>query len=227
MDKVIVYTLMLVGIATDLSCSNGELRDRKAIISLVFNSQIGYDEHRGSSPPAPPVPPDFESLQKYKTKEDAKLHLNSKEWVEFFKEDELHESRVQKWEERVEKIDKKIIFLNKTKFTQSKDFAGDWLEEYGFNDAFLDIPTTWEVSDIANESNYEIIEYSEFGSSKLDSIHVGVMSFSEVVFNPDKTEAAICFDWACGGECGFGNLAILKKVKNKWEIIEIIGLWIS
>jgi hypothetical protein len=72
-----------------------------------------------------------------------------------------------------------------------------------------------------------LIEYEAFKDSKLDTVHVGIMKFSNIGFNESKNLALIYYDWLCGALCGDGNIAILEKKMNQWRMKEIINLWVS
>lgn len=184
------------------SCSNKAQTDREFIISLIFNSQIGNEEHFGQSPPIPALAPNFEELKKY-------------------------DKRVAEWKERMKKLNRKIIFLNKSEVNNYyKELTANYVEKYGFEKDFLNISTNWDKSNIKNQSEYEILNSSDFPNLKVDSIHVGILQISEIGFNKKKDKAVVYFDWLCGRNCGNGNLAVLNKQDSIWKIKEILNLWI-
>lgn len=210
------------------TCSSEELSEREQIISLVFNNQIGDVEHFGLAPPVPALPSDFDTLNLFETDEEAKKVLTSKKWQEYFKEQSNYEEKVLRWKERMQILDRKIIFLNKSTVNEHhKQHAEEFLNGYGIKKDFLKAKTDWDKSDILNKSKYELVNWSDFPDLKLDSVHVGVFQISEVGFNEEKDKAIVYYEWFCGVHCGNGNLAILKKESGKWKIEEILNLWIS
>lgn len=210
------------------ACSNEEQGEKEQIISLVFNSQIGDVEHFGSAPPVPALPPDFDTLNVFKTEEKAKKVLTSKEWQEYFKEHSNYDEKVSTWKERMKSLDRKIIFFDESTVSEHhKQNAEEFLASYGFENDFLAAKTEWDKSDILNKSKYELVNWSDFPDLKLDSIHVGVFQISDVGFNQEKDNAIVYYEWFCGRHCGSGNLAILKKTHGRWKIEEILNLWVS
>lgn len=227
MKKLVFIKLSFI-VLIIFSCSKREQDDKEQILSLIFNNQIGQEEHFGQAPPISPLPPNFEDLEKYSSIEIAKSELKNDEWKKYFEEEENYESIVTEWEKRMKSLSRKIIFFNKSRVNEHhKEYAEKYVNEHGFDMEFLDNPTCWDKTDIKNLTNYEIINYSDFPDLKLDSIHVGILQISEIGFNKEKDKAILYYDWLCGGHCGNGNLAILKKEESIWKIEEILNLWIS
>ncbi|MDG1435062.1 MAG: hypothetical protein P8Q41_13670 [Saprospiraceae bacterium] len=226
MKKIVLIKSIIILII--LSCSSKGQNEKEQILSLVFNNQIGNEELFGQAPPISPLAPNFEELERFESIEIAKKNLQSVEWKEFFKEDESYEARVAAWKKRMKSLKRRIIFFNKSKMNKlHEELAKQYVNKYGFENDFLDTPTNWDKSDIQNVSEYKIVNYTDFPDLKLDSINVGILQFSEIGFNKEKNKAILYYDWLCGGHCGNGNLAILKKEKNTWKIEEILNLWVS
>ena len=210
-----------------VSCSNQQT-DREQIISMVFNNTIGNEEHFGVAPPIPALPPDFDVLNSFKTESEAKQELTSKEWQDYFNEQAVYEGRVKKWERRMKRLSRKIILAGQWKISDA--FKEDIIENIGdskIDIEFLELETDWDKSDIQNSSKYEIINKSDLHTLKLDSIHVGILSISEIGYNNEMNEAIISYDWLCGSVCGAGVIVLLRKMKYSWEIKEVITLWVS
>lgn len=55
----------------------------------------------------------------------------------------------------------------------------------------------------------------------------GLISFSRILFNKEKTKAVFTLDRLCGSLCGGGFIIVAKKINGKWETIKHIGTWIS
>ncbi len=55
----------------------------------------------------------------------------------------------------------------------------------------------------------------------------GIISFSRVGFNQERTQALVSVSIGCGSLCGEGNLIFLEKENGKWNVERKIGLWVS
>lgn len=55
----------------------------------------------------------------------------------------------------------------------------------------------------------------------------GVMSFSHVKFNSEKTSGSLEVSYSCGGKCGLGYSVYIRKVNDKWVIVKVDKTWIS
>lgn len=62
---------------------------------------------------------------------------------------------------------------------------------------------------------------------KEESNQFGRVRFSNIVFNADKTQALLSYDWYCGPKCGLGELLVVHKVAGRWRIKHAEMLWIS
>lgn len=55
----------------------------------------------------------------------------------------------------------------------------------------------------------------------------GILSVSGIKFDKKRENGILDVGFTCGRLCGYGNRVLIKKVKNKWEIIKMEGTWIS
>jgi hypothetical protein len=55
----------------------------------------------------------------------------------------------------------------------------------------------------------------------------GIVSLSNVGFNPDHTEALVYASRSCGNLCGSGEFYILTNKRGRWAIKKRIDLWVS
>jgi hypothetical protein len=55
----------------------------------------------------------------------------------------------------------------------------------------------------------------------------GSVRFSRVAFTRDRARALVYVDYHCGGRCGTGELILLRRAGERWEIAERKRLWIS
>ena len=55
----------------------------------------------------------------------------------------------------------------------------------------------------------------------------GLISFSNVGFNPKHNQAFVYGAYTCGGLCGSGTYFLLQKINGRWQIIMEQGLWVS
>ena len=51
----------------------------------------------------------------------------------------------------------------------------------------------------------------------------GLLEFSAVGFNPDKTIAVVYMGHSCGDLCGGGTFHVLEKIDGKWKPLEWKG----
>lgn len=71
-------------------------------------------------------------------------------------------------------------------------------------------------------------------NKQLDSLNEVVFSKREhsiwvslPIFNPQKDVAFVSYSYECGYLCGYSVYLILKKIDNKWEIVDSYNLTIS
>ena len=55
----------------------------------------------------------------------------------------------------------------------------------------------------------------------------GMVSFSNVGFNRDLTQAVVSTGRGCGGLCGAGYFVLLTKDENVWTVKTKVGTWVS
>jgi hypothetical protein len=55
----------------------------------------------------------------------------------------------------------------------------------------------------------------------------GIISLSRVGFDSRLHEAIVSTSYVCGGLCGSGRLYILKKKRNKWQVVGNAIIWVS
>lgn len=56
---------------------------------------------------------------------------------------------------------------------------------------------------------------------------IGVISFSRVFMNSDKTKALLYYEFICGGKCGKGEIILIQYINERWTIKNVLQLWIS
>jgi hypothetical protein len=56
---------------------------------------------------------------------------------------------------------------------------------------------------------------------------IGVVGFSKVFYNEQKTKGLLYYEYTCGGKCGMGEVISVEFVKQRWTIKRISQLWIS
>jgi hypothetical protein len=55
----------------------------------------------------------------------------------------------------------------------------------------------------------------------------GFISFSQVGFNPERSQALVYFEHWCGGLCGSGLYLLLEKSEGGWKVAKAHRSWIS
>lgn len=191
MKKLVKFSFYLFVLISLSFCSEKKSEDEREILSLIYNSQIGDQEHFGSPPPVPPLPPDFDKLSKYESKAEARQELLSSEWKEYFAEDSSYESRVQEWKRRMKALPRKILFHTGTQISEHhREIISRSLgTKYDLH--FLEVSKNWKLSDIENRGNYEILDLADYGEIKIDTMHVGLMQFSDIDFSDNRDTAIL------------------------------------
>lgn len=123
---------------------------------------------------------------------------------------------------------RKILFNTETEISEHyRELIARSLGNTKYDLHFLEESKNWKLSDIENKGSYEILDLAEFGEIRLDTIHVGVVQFSDIGFSENRDTAILYYDWMCGSLCGGGNVIILQKSGDTWKIIESINLRVS
>ena len=55
--------------------------------------------------------------------------------------------------------------------------------------------------------------------------HLGLLTLSEIAFDPEHLHAIVTYDFNCGGLCGHGKMLALTKSGEGWKISKICGRW--
>jgi len=55
----------------------------------------------------------------------------------------------------------------------------------------------------------------------------GIFHTSRIKFDKKKENGILDVGFTCGRLCGYGGIAHIKKIKNKWHIIKIESTWVS
>lgn len=56
---------------------------------------------------------------------------------------------------------------------------------------------------------------------------VGIISFSNLVFDKDQSRACFFYIYACGGECNVGYYIFVEKTPFGWKIVHANSLWVA
>lgn len=117
------------------------------------------------------------------------------------------------------------IFEGYTEEIKSLDFV----KEYNFD--FAEVKTQIKKKNFYTvdslKSNF--VKFKRFRNHDLNKqkkgFEVGSISFSKVVFNQSKDLGILYFSFVCGGKCGEGSLALIKKTNDKWIVKKTQELW--
>lgn len=63
--------------------------------------------------------------------------------------------------------------------------------------------------------------YSRYPNSQ------GIIAFSRVGFNADRSQARVYIEHTCGGLCGTGHYVLLEKGAEGWRVVKREMVWIS
>lgn len=147
------------------------------------------------------------------------------------------------WEKEITKIKNdtsKIIIAFDPKIKKSRESLNKDFEEY-FKGSKLYIPKneteseyTLDFKNIKLNSKFELKNISEFPKergviwdTKYNFLFSGVVMFSRIQFDTQKTFGILNAGFGCGRLCGQGFRIYIKKLNNKWLIDKIEPTWIS
>lgn len=65
------------------------------------------------------------------------------------------------------------------------------------------------------------------GKPENEKCVIGIIRLSKIFFNSAKTKGLLYYEFVCGGLCGYGNLATIEKLNNRWTIISSTQIWVS
>ena len=103
-------------------------------------------------------------------------------------------------------------------------------------DAFLEsFSSAWEsVADTIALSqtkytgdNFRLCTSKVVPGSRFYECDIGVVAFSKVFLNENKTKGVLYYEYMCGGKCGMGEIILVELVEEHWKIKEVHQLWIS
>ena len=75
-------------------------------------------------------------------------------------------------------------------------------------------------------NTFKIKSITELGGNDSNS-SIGIIIFSKIYFFNKNNEGVLSCDFNCGGLCGKGYIIHVKKINNRWKIIETDMTWIS
>jgi hypothetical protein len=67
----------------------------------------------------------------------------------------------------------------------------------------------------------------DLDKQSIQSIHAGLFTLSEILFDKERQYAFVVYTFDCGGLCGGGSTYILKKENGMWKISTTCGTWMS
>jgi hypothetical protein len=60
-----------------------------------------------------------------------------------------------------------------------------------------------------------------------ETVHIYTFHISNVAYNEAKDKALFVSSFFCQGNCGQGNLIMLQRTDNRWQLIDSFQLWIN
>jgi hypothetical protein len=76
--------------------------------------------------------------------------------------------------------------------------------------------------------DHEKVTDKQLDDSIKRAFETGLFTLSEVVFDKQHRHAVVAYSFVCGGLCGHGNTVVLKKVGQKWKVVNRCGGgWVS
>ena len=84
---------------------------------------------------------------------------------------------------------------------------------------------TVDIDRLVTKYSYKIIKK---GSDPDDAVrNVGLVSFSSILFNSDQSYAVLSSSYICGRLCGNGRVFFLKRINDRWVLLNVFDTWVS
>jgi len=117
--------------------------------------------------------------------------------------------------------------------TKGLRFAGDIrpdnsqksLDVADFEGSDIDLTDGWKWT--PNDPGQAITNGKSVRTAVSDGIAHSLVSFSQIAFSYDHTDALVKFSMVCGGLCGSGSTIHLHKSNRQWKVVSRCGGWIS
>ncbi|MEZ5425030.1 MAG: hypothetical protein R2747_02090 [Pyrinomonadaceae bacterium] len=123
-----------------------------------------------------------------------------------------------------EKLDQRVAFLK-------KETVRDFIDQNKTSDDLTRFfPNKKEVHLLSRKEAILIFKKSPQGWGEFLKIYPkagGIISFSRIGFNPDRTQALVYVAKRCGPLCGDGAMIFLLKKDGEWVVKKDLGIWVS
>lgn len=218
--KRMILTFFTFLILCSCTKKESDLEFEKSVVKEIFPTLLDSVHHdRRLNPLPPPPPPKLDG-----TTNDSALY----EWDEekMIAEFEKRKSEIQKDTTKlvVALVDStyqieastKLVFID---FYREFDLQLDTVHKEGYK---------INISDLEYNEKFKIEYRSKFPSGskiwdlKYDFYLSGITWMTRIYFDKTKRFGVLESGFGCGKLCGFGGVVMIKKVKGKWIIDEII-----
>jgi hypothetical protein len=160
------------------------------------------------------------------------------------RENENYKKRVESYEKRLEKLktnNKEFVLAIQDTFVIFKRRDFDWIKNQLIDDNFLSpIESLFmnekkslkiDLTRLRNKHELTLKYRSDLPQdiwkSDYDFIFTGLIQFSRIYFNENRTYGALYSSYHCGRLCAHGDIILIKKIDDNWKIIDLIFLWVS
>lgn len=117
------------------------------------------------------------------------------------------------------------VFEGYTKEIRSLNFA----KEHGFDPEEVKLQIKKKNFYAVDSLKSNFAKFKKFrnldSDARKNEFEIGGISFSKIVFNESKDLGIFYFSFVCGGKCGEGSLALIKKEAGKWKVEKTYALW--
>jgi len=223
MDKIyILFFCVLLFSCKKNSSKFGNLNQNDIeIYNLVLNEQIGTENQVRNI------------LKFYKNLSMSSFDDTIKKERDFLK----------KLDNNIDTCNLHVLISESIKFS-NKDFdISTYITKQSFDDNLNNVPIEYfdiieklnnskqkkeiDVEIFSNKNFYIIDKASQISKIKNEECIIGLIGFSNLVYDTNNSLACLYGQLICGGECGSGELFFLKFENDKWTVIARKTLWIS
>jgi hypothetical protein len=220
--KLMILTYITFLILCSCNEKQSNLEFEKSVVKEIFPAlldSVHHDRRLNPLPPPSPPPPKLDG-----TANDSALY----EWDE--------EKMIAEFEKRKSEIKKDttklvVALVDSTYLieTSAKIAFIDFYHEFDLQlDTVHKQRYKINISDLEYNEKFKIEYRSKFPSGskvwdvKYDFYLSGITWMSKICFDKTKRFGVLESGFGCGKLCGFGGIVMIKKVKGKWIIDEII-----
>lgn len=232
MQKYLKLILILSITPLLLNAQKSDIDYEYEVLNEVFDELIDSMHVFVTYPEMPPLPPPPSNSDSVGSK------LSER------RDDEDYKKRVESYEKRLEKLkanNKEFVLAIQDTFVIFKHRDFDWIKNQLIDDnslspiesLFKNEKKSLKIDLTRLRNKHELTLkcrsdlHEDIWKSDYDFIFTGLIQFSRIYFNENRTYGALYSSYHCGRLCAHGDIILIKKIDDNWKIIDLIFLWVS